>query len=143
MNFMIRTRKTRSARQTLGVAALAIMLAGLGGLSTLADPGWTKDPTRVDKGAIEISLTPKGVVDGRFRIAVSVNTHSGDLRALDLRHNAILHVGASMYQPMREVKLSGHHGTGELEFPLTAVPDAFEIEIHNVATGSSRVFRWP
>jgi hypothetical protein len=119
------------------------MFALMGGHSAMAEPLWTKNPTRVDKGDIEISLTPKGVVEGRFRIAVSVDTHSGDLGKLDLQHTALLRVGTSQYQPMKEVKLSGHHATGQLEFPLTVVPEVFEIEIVNWATGGKRVFRWP
>lgn len=134
---------TRGIRRLLLVAPLAAMIPLMGSHSAVAEPLWAKNPTRVDKGDIEISLTPKGIEDGRFRIAVSVDTHNGDLDKLDLQHTALLRVGTSQYQPKREVKLSGHHGTGQLEFPLTAVPEAFEIEIIDWAPRSTRVFRWP
>jgi hypothetical protein len=116
-------------------AALALALA-----PALPAAGYA---TRSSSGAVSFRATPKGVVDGQFRIDLVVDTHSGSLAAVDLRKQARLRVGAQDYPPVAPVPLSGHHGTGSLLFALSPAPAAFELVISASPAGSEVRFTWP
>jgi hypothetical protein len=106
-------------------------------------PAWSGNLTRRGGDAVEFELTPRGVKNGSFRVDVSVNTHSGDLAALNLQEATELRVADKRYRPVKPVALQGHHARGRLEFPLDQAPDAFEIVIRGVPSQGDLTFRWP
>lgn len=135
----------------LVVVAAVVLVAGWVLLATArgdgtadgTQPAWSADPARTNSGPVMFTLTPKGITDGRFRVDVRVNTHSGDLANLDLKADTVLRVGAQSLHPVKAPALRGHHAGGQLEFALERVPDAFEIVISGVRTQGDLTFRWP
>ena len=95
-----------------------------------------------DQGDVEISLTPKGVQNGKFVVGIAANTHSVDLAPFDLTKLATLTLKGKQYTPLSASSLSGHHAQGTLEFDLGEDPEAFTITIRGIPLEEERVFRW-
>ena len=137
------------------LAALRLLFIALLSLGLLATPGiwiasavqgdslWGDDPSRRNDGAIMFILTPKGVDGGQFLVDIRVDTHSGDLKNLDLKKQVRLKINGRSYAPTTKVGLRGHHADGTLVFPLQQAPRRFEIVILAVGTMGDVVFRWP
>jgi hypothetical protein len=125
------------------VGALALLLAVALLWTVLPGTSRAGQDTRSNRGPIVFFLTPQGVKDGRFRVDVRVDTHSGDLSRLDLQSATVLRLGTREYPALTPVSLGGHHGTGTLWFGLGEAPRAFEIVIRGVGTQGALSFRWP
>lgn len=123
-------------------AAAALILA-LAAQPAIAAPSWSGNPERSSGAGVRITLTPRDLSDGRFRLDATFNTHSGDLADLDLMSATELHVGGRTIRPVSALTLHGHHARGRLEFALDKMPDAFEIVIRGVRNQGDAVFRWP
>ncbi len=120
--------------------------AGSAGWNANAEQGgspWGDDPSRRNDGPIMFMLTPKGMEGGQFLVDISVDTHSGDLKNLDLKRQVRLKIDGRSYAPTEEVRLRGHHAGGTLVFPLQHAPKQFEIVILAVGSMGDVVFRWP
>ncbi len=129
----------------IGLVSLGLF-AGPAGWNANAEQGdspWGDDPSRRNDGPITFMLTPKGVDGGQFRVDISVDTHSGDLKNLDLKRQVRLKIDGRSYAPTEEVSLRGHHAGGTLVFPLQHAPKQFEIVILAVGSMGDVVFCWP
>jgi hypothetical protein len=122
---------------------LLLLLAGVAALPALAQPAWRADPARSSAGEVEITLTPRDVSRGRFRVDIVVTAHTGDLSALKLGEATELRVAGQTLRPVAAPALRGHHVRGRLEFALDRLPDAFEIVIRAVPGVGDLTFRWP
>ena len=134
---------------------LGLLFIGLLSLGLLATPGggnanaeqagspWGDDPSRRNDGPIMFMLTPKGIEGGQFHVEISVNTHSGDLKNLDLNRQVRLKIAGRSYAPIGRVRLRGHHAGGTMVFPLQDAPQQFEIVILAVGTMGDVTFQWP
>jgi hypothetical protein len=121
----------------------ALLLVGSTDAALQAEPAWSKQPERSNQGEVEFTLTPRDVSGGRFRVDIVVNTHSGNLADLDLMRAVELRVDGRVLRPVNAPALRGHHSRGRLEFELDRMPEAFEIVIGTLPTGSPLTFRWP
>lgn len=111
-------------------------------LPVAATTGAASD-TRSNEGPVQFHLTPLGVRDGTFQVAVQVDTHSGSLGDLDLRAATVLRAGGKAYRPVAPVSLGGHHAGARLVFALAERPEAFEITIEGVRDMGTVTYRWP
>lgn len=123
--------------------ALAALVSPMAGGPAHAEPAWRDEPERSVEGEVQVSLTPREVSDGRFRVDISLTTHSGDLGELDLAAATVLIAGGQSVRPVKAPKLRGHHARGRLEFPLERVPESFQIVIRDVRSQGDLIFRWP
>ena len=143
MNWKSMSRLQMRLSRALYALALAAVLAALGAVAVAAQPAWSKNAERVNKGEVQFVLTPRDVSGGRFRVDVVVTTHSGDLRELDLGTAAELRVDGHTLRPVTAPALRGHHVSGRLEYELANVPEKFEIVIRGVRNMGDLTFRWP
>lgn len=123
--------------------SLGLVFVGSSLKAGTAPPDWSKAPSRSNQGEVMFEFIPRGVVDDHFQIEVRVNTHNGDLAALNLQEVAILRVGETVYRPSSPVRLGGHHAHGTLLFELNKVPQKFELVIKSVRSMGDLTFRWP
>lgn len=98
---------------------------------------------KASEGEISIELTPAKYENGIFVVQYSLNTHSIDMRTIDLQQQAALMLNGTQYKPINRPVLSGHHNSGELKFSLPAKPESFEIIIADVPDVKERRFSWP
>jgi hypothetical protein len=102
--------------------------------------GVTKETT----GAVMIALTPKQFSDGKLVVDMQVTTHTiNDLDKYDLTKVVSLEAGGQKVAPTSAPKLHGHHNSGQLVFPLAALPKAFSIKIEGLDQPALRVLSWP
>ncbi len=97
--------------------------------------------TKTSEGEASISLTPS-LQDSRLTVDISVDTHSVDLSAYDLRELATLNYGGISVKPASAPLLSGHHVTGVLVFDAGEMPGSFEIVIKGIPDIDERKFSW-
>lgn len=100
--------------------------------------------TRESDGPVTVALTPKELSDGGLTVEMAVNTHTvNDLHTYDLTHIVTLKVDGKTIPPVSAPELEGHHGGGDLVFPLETMPDALTIEIRGLNGVELRTFTWP
>jgi len=131
---------TRRWMQVMLAVGLA---AGLTAAALWAPAALAAGETRTSTGDVSFALTPRGMVDGRFQVEVSVDTHSGSLSALSLQERTVLRAGGMEWRPVQPVRLGGHHARGALVFDLAQAPTAFEIVIEAPRGDGALTFRWP
>lgn len=134
----------------LGLVFIGLLFLGLfaspDGWNASADQGgssWGDDPSRRNDGPITFMLTPKGMEGGQFLVDIRVDTHTGDLKELNLKKQVRLKIDGRSYAPTGEVRLRGHHAGGTLVFPLQHAPKQFEIVILAVGSMGDVRFNWP
>ena len=93
-------------------------------------------------GNVEIALTPKGMVNGKFAVEISANTHSVPLEQYDLKKVMLLTYKGKEYTPVSAPELNGHHISGEVIFDLNEVPGSYRITINGIPNIEERVFEW-
>lgn len=96
----------------------------------------------VGEGDAAVDLTPVGVVDGKLRVDVSVNTHSVNLEQFDLTSMTTLEYGGKILKPESAPALSGHHSSGALVFSVGEQVSSFKISIKGIPKVDERVFEW-
>lgn len=136
-------RGSRRGGRAARILALSLLLVAATASSVTAEPAWSKEPARSNEGAVQFTLTPRGISGGQFRVDIAVNTHSGNLADLDLAKATELRTGGKTLHPVEAPALRGHHARGRLEFALERVPDTFEIVIRGVRSMGDLTFRWP
>lgn len=92
-------------------------------------------------GDVEISLQPTRDPDGKLRVALSANTHSIDLSAIDLQESVTLVHNGRRLPPISAPALSGHHARGDILFE-EGIDAPFTILIRNVPAIDERVYSW-
>ena len=97
----------------------------------------------LDAGDATVELTPKGFDNGKFKVDISVNTHSVDLSQYDLMEITTLQYGGRQIKPESVPKLAGHHNYGTMIFDLDKSPESFKITINGIPNVMERVFEWP
>ena len=106
----------------------------------------TKYPTvtsgDTSEGNVQIGLTPKGDVDGKFVIEFFANTHSVSLDQYDLGKITSLVYNGKQYKPISASSLDGHHSSGKLEFNIEDTPRSFKIIIESIPNVQVRHFEW-
>ena len=93
-------------------------------------------------GDVQIDLTPKGIVAGKFTVGFAANTHSVSMENFDLRKITTLEYNGKSYSPTAAPQLSGHHNSGSLVFDLSETPKKFKITISGIPNTEERVFEW-
>ena len=94
------------------------------------------------QGDVLVEAAPKGMVDGKFVVEVSMNTHTVDLGTVDLAGNVVLVAGGKEFLPVDVPALSGHHSSGEIVFGIAQEPESFSIIITGVPSVEKREFNW-
>ncbi len=137
--------KTDTALLVLLVSLLAVAgCARNGDAEPEADAFKTVYSGSLDEGDAVVSLTPAGIIDGKLRVDVGVNTHSISLEQFDLTKITTLEYGGKSLKPESAPALSGHHTSGTLVFgvgekePLSS----FRITIRGIPKAGERVFEW-
>ena len=132
-----------------GLSALAVLavVASLGctrmGTASAAEGG-ILGVTKESPGAASIALTPKQVADGKLFVDIQVTTHTiNDLDKYDLTKVVSLEAGGQKVAPSSAPKLHGHHNSGQLAFPLAALPKSFSIKFEGFDQPARRVMSWP
>ena len=127
----------------LALAVSAMIVAACQSSVAAADNG-VFGVTRESAGAAMVALTPKKFADGKLIVDIQVNTHSvNDLDKYDLTKIVSLDVGGKLAAPTSAPKLRGHHNSGQLVFPVAALPKAFTIKIQGLDQPAERAFSWP
>lgn len=120
--------------------------AGTGGGGASHGPGMSGGilgTTKLSGGAVSVELTPASFADGRLVVDIRVNTHTvNDLDKYDLKSITTLETAGESVAPVSAPKLAGHHNSGELEFPLRALPDSMTITIQGLDEPATRIFLW-
>jgi len=94
-------------------------------------------------GQVSLRASPTWA-DTALVIELSVNTHSGDLSAIDLRRQARLRVGDAVLEPAVTGALGGHHARATLVFRMALRPAVpFTLEIRDVPDVAVRTLTWP
>jgi len=100
--------------------------------------------TKESAGAVTVTLTPKKHVEGQLFVEIAVTTHTiNDLEKYDLKKIATLDFTEQSIAPTSAPALRGHHNSGQLVFPLAAMPGAFAIKLHGLDQPVLRVLSWP
>ena len=97
----------------------------------------------LENGDAVVELTPKGFENGKFKVDVSLNTHSVDLSQFDLMKTTLLEYDGKKIKPESAPKLAGHHNYGTMIFNLDKSPESFKITITGIPNVEERVFEWP
>jgi hypothetical protein len=120
--------------------ALPLLLLGPGCAEPSASSAaWQ---AKTEGSDVSVQLTPS-MKDGHLVVDVRVNTHSGDLAALDLKQAARLQVGERELAPVEVPRLSGHHAGGQMVFDVKAAPESFSIVLSGVRGQPPLTYRWP
>ncbi len=96
----------------------------------------------VDAGDAVVDLTPVGVVGGKLRVDIGVNTHSVNLQQFNLTNMTTLEYGGKILMPESAPALSGHHVSGTLVFGVGEPVSSFRIVIRGIPSVEERVFEW-
>lgn len=129
-----------------GVLILLVISYGVYGFwfsqtdSILSLPAVSSGST--DSGDVSIALTPIKVENGRLYISIAANTHSVDLSQFNLEEIISLSYDGKSTKPAEASRLSGHHTSGELVFPVKGSLNGFTITILGVPKISERRFEW-
>lgn len=100
--------------------------------------------TKESSGAVTVALTPRRHADGQLFVDIAVNTHTvNDLDKYDLKTMVTLEVHGHGVAPTSAPLLRGHHNSGQLVFPLAAMPGSFAIKIRGLDQPAMRVLSWP
>lgn len=98
--------------------------------------------TQTSNGRVTLEVRPQWSAVG-LTVALSANTHSVELGALDLRQLVRLIVNDRTFSPDSAGTLGGHHGSTTLLFRLEQRPGTFTLEIRGVPDVEVRTLRWP
>lgn len=79
---------------------------------------------------------------GRLELRLAVNTHSGDLAAIDLWRAVRVIARGDTLAPAGAEPLAGHHARARVSFLVPSVPDDFTVLIQDDSTQAPRVLRW-
>ena len=132
-----------------GLLALALVGGGAIALTLGATPhdahiDTILGVTRESPGEVTVVLTPETFGDARLTVFIAINTHSvDDLDRYDLTRITTLELPSGSVSPVAAPRLSGHHNSGELAFPVEALPDSLAIVIRGLDDPAERVFTWP
>ncbi len=96
----------------------------------------------VDDGDAAVDLTPVGIIDGKLRVDIGVNTHSLSLEQYDLTEITMLEYNGKSLKPESAPALSGHHISGKLVFGVNEPVRSFKISIKGIPKVDDRVFEW-
>lgn len=96
----------------------------------------------VDSGDVTVDLTPVGIIDGKLRIDIGVNTHSVSLEPFDLTKITTLEYNGKSLKPESAPALTGHHSSGTLVFDVNEPVSSFKISIKGIPKVDERVFGW-
>jgi hypothetical protein len=100
--------------------------------------------TRESVGAVTVTLTPRRHGEGRLWVDITVNAQIvSRLEKYDLKKIAALMFADQTIAPIAAPKLRGRHTSGQLVFPLVAIPRSFTIRIYGLEQPSLRIFSWP
>jgi hypothetical protein len=102
----------------------------------------TKSTGSTGAGDVLIELTPQKIIDKKMLVKISVNTHSVDLSRFDLLALTSLEFDGKKTSPLSAPRLSGHHSSGTLEFPVEGEGKKFRITILGIDSVEERVFEW-
>ncbi len=92
-------------------------------------------------GPISLEVAPVWY-PGRLELGFKVNTHAGDLAALDLAALTRLVVGPDTLKPNAADPLSGHHAAARVSFPLAAAPRGFTVLVAVDSGSAPRELQW-
>ncbi|RME32150.1 hypothetical protein D6789_00475 [Candidatus Woesearchaeota archaeon] len=93
-------------------------------------------------GDVLIELTPRGVVNGKLSVDISMNTHSVMLSQFDLKERTTLKFAGRSVKPLEAPSLRGHHVSGTLVFDVGQDLDSYSIIIEGVPKVEERIFTW-
>lgn len=96
----------------------------------------------VDAGDATVDLTPVGIIGGKLRVDIGVNTHSVSLEQFDLAEITTLEYSGKSLKPESAPALSGHHTSGTLVFDVNEPVSSFKITIRGIPKADERVFEW-
>jgi hypothetical protein len=100
--------------------------------------------TRESVGAVTVTLTPKRHSEGRLWVDIAVNAQMvSRLEKYDLKKIVTLIFADQTIAPIAAPKLRGRYSSGQLVFPLVAIPRSFTIKIYGLEQPSLRIFSWP
>lgn len=96
----------------------------------------------VDEGDVMVELTPVGMIDGKLRVDVGVNTHSVNLEQFDLAKITTLEYNGKSVTPESAPALGGHHSSGTLVFETGEPLSRFRITVEGIPKVDERIFEW-
>ncbi len=96
----------------------------------------------VDSGDVAVDLTPIGIIGGKLRVGIGVNTHSVDLSQFDLARITTLEYSGKSLKPESAPSLAGHHTSGTLVFNVGEPVSSFKITIRGIPKVEERIFEW-
>ena len=139
-------RRETNALWRVTASALAILaVVSCSGLnSAAAADGKILGVTKESAGAATVALTPKKFADGQLLVDMQATTHTlNDLDKYDLTKIVSLEFDGQKVAPALAPKLRGHHSSGQLTFPVKALPKSFAIKIQGLDQPAERVLSWP
>jgi len=135
----------------MGALAFAITWSGAAFAAEVNDPpaatgkgGAILGVAKESAGAVTVTLAPQRLREGQLQVEMHVNTHTvSDLAKYDLLKLTTLEFEGKSISPSTAPRLEGHHNSGNLLFPLEALPKAFSIKIRGLDKPELRVLSWP
>ena len=117
-------------RVTASALAILAVVSCSGSNSAAAADGKILGVTKESAGAATVALTPKKFADGQLLVDMQATTHTlNDLDKYDLTKIVSLEFDGQKVAPALAPKLAvGHHSSGQLTFPVKALPKSFAIE---------------
>jgi hypothetical protein len=111
-------------------------------VALMESKGASKYTAKISEGEVTVELTPKDFKNGIFKVGFAMNTHTVNMKQINLKAQTFLELNGKRYFPNNNPSLGGHHNSGTLEFSVPQKPTNFRIIMNDIPDIDKREFTW-